>query len=121
MGSITGEWASNQASATCVGVARYFMAIWPRAPPALITSPPSTGRQGMKATSSSEHASSTGSEDRSNRLYRFCTETIGVSFCARSSSSTVTFERPMCRIFPSFFSCTRVPTDSSNGTCGSGR
>ena len=66
-------------------------------------------------------ASSTASELRSWRLKRFWTEAIGVSVCAACSWSTETLESPISRIFPSSFNLTSSPTDSSNGTLGSGR
>ena len=47
-------------------------------------------------------AFSTGSDDRSPRLYSFCTETIGQILRASSSCFTVTLETPTWRILPAF-------------------
>ena len=61
------------------------------------------------------------SEERSAALYRFCTDTTGVTRSAARSCASEKLETPIWRIFPSSFSSASAPMDSARGTFGSGR
>ena len=50
-----------------------------------------------------------------------CTAVTGCTACARSISSTVTSDRPMCRALPAATTPAIAPQVSSSGTCGSTR
>ena len=77
------------------------------------------GAHGKKIRSSCSQRSTMLSDDRSETLYRFCTDTTGVRVMALRKSCSDTFETPIWRTLPSFFSCRRAaPTDSSYGTLG---
>jgi len=118
MGRIDGERASSQASTTWCGVAPC------RCATRVTASRPSMswmGAHGRNTICSCSHRSTSDSDCRSSTLYRFWMDTIGVTRWARRSCSSFTLDRPMCRILPCSFSITRVPSESSSGTRGSGR
>src|SRR5262249_9512995 len=68
MGTITGEWASSQAIATCTGVAPRRRATRPSAPPPAASSPAARGCQGRKASPPFSHSASTSLDERSEKL-----------------------------------------------------
>ncbi len=78
IGSITGDFRSNHASAICAGCTFRCFAARVSGPACFASSPVASGNQGMKPMFSPVQYSSTPSEFLSTRLYRFCTETIDV-------------------------------------------
>ncbi len=68
MGSMTGDRASNQASAICEAVAPVAVAMVSRGPPGLARTPDARGNQGMKPIRCASQKSRTSSEERLVRL-----------------------------------------------------
>src|SRR5262249_9714956 len=115
IGNITGDRFSNHASASCDGVAWWLAAMRCRGPSVAASGPAANGNQGTNPMFWASHASRTGSDVRTDRLYMFCTETIGAIFSAACSWSTLTSESPIWRILPSRCSAASSPTWSSAG------
>lgn len=85
MGSITGERFSNQANASCDGVASCSAAMRCSGPSGAASGPAANGNHGMKAMPCRVAASSSGSARRAVTLYMFCTDTISVICWAAAS------------------------------------
>ena len=87
--------------ATCEGCAPRRSAARASGPPGLARRPVASGNQGMNPMLPLVQNSSTSSDFRSTRLYRFWTQTTAVNFWTASICPIVTSDSPMWRIFPS--------------------
>ena len=103
--STLGATDSVHASAICAGVRPSFFASawtagWPSTGLSALNAEPS-GKNGTNAMPCSVHASSTGCDVRSTRLYAFCTQTISVRSNAIARCSSRMLLSPMPPISPS--------------------